>query len=149
MVLDQAGWDELVAEGLSLGITGFADQANGPRIAAILHRQVLRKRKTPAGADREGEGRPAKMAKEADLAALADAVELYAKSSEGRYAQMAADLATRLEAQEKARGVQDAHQAGQVRMAVATQDWKVVGNGGLLAHPPKPPTPPFKHNFTV
>jgi hypothetical protein len=55
---------------------------------------------------------------------LADAVELHAKSNEGRYAQMVADLATRLEAQEKARGVQDAHQAGQVRMAVATQDWK-------------------------
>jgi hypothetical protein len=124
MVLDQAGWDELVAEGLSLGITGFADQANGPRLAAILHRQVLRKRKAPAGADREGEGRPGKMAKEADLAALADAVELHAKSNKGRYAQMVADLATRLEAQEKARGVQDAHQAGQVRMAVATQDWK-------------------------
>jgi hypothetical protein len=37
IVLEGADWDELVTEGLALGITGFADQANGPRIAAMLH----------------------------------------------------------------------------------------------------------------
>ena len=125
LVLEEADWDELVTEGLALGITGFVDKPNEPRLAALLLRQVERKRKKgPAGADREGEGRPGKMAKEADLAALADAVELQAESSEGRYAKMAADLTAQIEAQAKASRAQTAHHAGQVQMAVATQDWK-------------------------
>ena len=124
MVLDEADWDELVTEGLALGITGFADQENGPRIAALLHRQVVKKRKkAPAGDDREDAGRLGKTAKESDLAALADAVELQAQTNQSRYDKLLAEVKDQMDGQAKTYRAKDAHHAGQLRMAVATHDW--------------------------